>query len=319
MHNKKIYNLSRYVYKEIFEEANNSEVNFKSWITYGSYLIDNTLTSKTNFKIRLNNDYRINISLSNDINRFAQASVESVENILYNDKLVRSASWNTIKLYYASFFSIHSLMRLFGWSFVQLENLHINKIMEIAKITNMNGSINNLDNGFYLAKYDNKTSTIYFEKKKDSHKDAWDSFRELIEYLDNEIKNSPHVLNEEKIEIQDFISNIKDILTKEGNSCGNWLSSIRNKVNYQQSFGTWYPYGNIDYAKLLKDRNFDWRRDIDSFDLSISKPEIETLYIMTNLLVSLLYNLLKFNYELTDKKSKILTNGYFKLISLVDK
>lgn len=104
MHNKKIYNLSRYVYKEIFEEANNSEVNFKSWITYGSYLIDNTLTSKTNFKIRLNNDYRINISLSNDINRFAQASVESVENILYNDKLVRSASWNTIKLYYASFF-----------------------------------------------------------------------------------------------------------------------------------------------------------------------------------------------------------------------
>lgn len=57
-------------------------------------------------------------------------------------------------------------MRLFGWSFVQLENLHINKIMEIAKITNMNGSINNLDNGFYLAKYDNKTSTIYFEKKR---------------------------------------------------------------------------------------------------------------------------------------------------------
>lgn len=318
MQNKKIYNLSRYIYKEIFEEDRCSEINFKSWLTHGTYLIDGTITSKTSFILRLNNDYNINLSLSNDINRFAQAAVESVENILYNEKLVKSASWNTIKLYYASFFSIHSIMRLFGWSFVQLENLHLRKIMDIAKATNTNGTFNSLDSGFYLVKYDNTNKIITFIKKKDSHKDAWNSFQELIILLNNKIQASNKVLDSEKDDIQDFIFNIKDIITKEGNTSGNWLSYIRNKVNYQHSYQSWYPYGGEDYAKLLKNRNFDWRRDVDSFDLSLEKPEIETLYITTNLLVSLLHNLLNFNYSLTDKKSKVLKNGYFKLISLVN-
>lgn len=317
MSNKKIYNLSRYIYQELFEKQIKSEINFKSWITQGTYLLNSQLISKTNFDLRLNNDYKINVSLTNDINRFAQSAIESVENIIYNEKLTKSASWNTIKLYYASFFSVHSILRLFGWSFIQLEHSQIKKIMEIANATNMNNSNIKLEVGFYLAKYNNKSKTIEFIKKSDSHKDTWSSFKELLQYISNDITINTKILDKEKIDILDFIEKLNNILSKEGNTSGNWLSFIRNKVNYQHSFGTWFPYGSENYAKLLKDRNFDWKRDIDTFNLFSDKTEIETLYTTTNLLVSLLHSLLQFNFELKDRQSNILKDGYFKLVNIV--
>lgn len=317
MSNKKIYNLSRYIYQELFEKQIRSEINFKSWITQGTYLLNSQLISKTNFDLRLNNDSKINISISNDINRFALSAIESVENVVYNEKLSKSASWNTIKLYYASFFSVHSIMRLFGWSFIQLEHQHLRKITEIANATNMNNANIKLENGFYLAKYNNKLKTIEFIKKNDSHKDTWSSFKELLQFIKDDIQNNHKIINSDKIDIITFIDNLNHVLSKDGNTAGNWLSSIRNKVNYQHSFGTWFPYGKENYSKLLKDRNFDWKRDIDTFNLFSDKTEIELLYTTTNLLICLLHSLLKFNFELKEEKSHVLKNGYFKLVNLI--
>ena len=49
---------------------------------------------------------------------------------------------------------------------------------------------------------------------------------------------------------------------------GSWLSAIRNAVNYQQRFATWFPYADQrTYYGQLSERLTEWKQDPEGIDL----------------------------------------------------
>jgi hypothetical protein len=49
---------------------------------------------------------------------------------------------------------------------------------------------------------------------------------------------------------------------------GRWLSTIRNAVNYEHLYSTWYPYGRRDsYYDQLFGRAGEWMEDPETIDL----------------------------------------------------
>lgn len=316
-----IYQLT---HKAVFESTSRSESDLKAWLANRYYLLDNPLIASvlngkkaTEFVLRvINNDY-LDTALSNDCNRFGQASVESIVRLMPYPKLPKSSSWSIIKMYYASFFAIHSILRMFGRSCSQLENVHVKAVLDIAQTTSMDNSITTIENGFYFSQYDFFNNKITFTKLKDSHADTWQCFGNLVAELINDIPIKTTGLSFNKGKALDLLIKIKNFIYKSGANKGNWPSVIRNSINYTHSHGVWYPYVNQNFNAALINRNMEWLKDPQSFDGQTNLNEIEVFFNATNCIVSFWFHLISYGYEKGDKKSTVLKNGLFKLINIL--
>lgn len=316
-----IYQLT---HKDVFESTSHSESDLKAWLANRYYLLDSPLTSfanngnkATEFNLQVNNANYLLIALSNDCNRFGQASIESITNLIPNEKLPKSASWSIIKMYYASFFAIHSILRIFGRSCSQLDNEHVKAVLELAQVTNMANGITSIENGFYFSKYDPISQKISFSKLKESHADTWQCFGNLVTELINDIPNKTTGLSSNKSKALDLLIKIKNFIYKSGANKGNWPSTIRNSINYTHSYGVWFPYTNQNFKPELINRNTEWLKEPQTFDSQINLNEIEVFFNATNCIVSFLFHLISYGYEKGDKKSTVLKNGLFRLINLL--
>jgi len=68
--------------------------------------------------------------------------------------------------------------------------------------------------------------------------------------------------------ISTTIADLHSNLSAGGSLRGSWLSSIRNAVNYEHKFETWYPYGEqskfYDHLHAKKD---EWLKDPEKIEL----------------------------------------------------
>jgi hypothetical protein len=316
-----IYQLT---YKDVFETTSRSESDIKAWIANCNYLLDRPLLASTpngrkatEFHLRVNNINLLNIALSNDCNRFGQAAFESIVRLNPYNKLPKSSGWSIIKMYYASFFAIHSILRIFGRSCSQFDNEHVKAVFNIALATNQNNGILSIESGFYYSKFDSVNNLFSFSKLKDSHADTWQSFGNLIVDLINDIPSGTTGLSINKGKALDLLIKIKEYLYKSGANKGNWPSEIRNSINYRHSHGVWFPYSGLNFNPELINRNMEWIKDPQSFDGEVNKNEIEVFFNATNCIVSFLYHLVSYGYDKGEKKSIVLRNGLFRLINIL--
>lgn len=304
---------------DIFEVTLHTEGDFKAWVANGSYLLSKNLTPSVQnraneFELTFQQTDLLHASLANDCNRFSLASVESMWSVGKISKLPKSTGWASVQMYYSAFFAAHALLRIFGRSCSQFENEHVNKVYEIAELTQLAGTVSSIESGFYFSSIIN--NVISFKKLKDSHADTWASFSGLLIWLIDNIQHTTG-LGKHKVDAIDLLSNIKSSIHSANAAKGNWLSQIRNKVNYQHTHGVWYPYRGASHDVELIMRNAEWLKPVNSFDLISSKSDISSLYNISNAIVSLMYNLLKYGYERSGKKSVPLSNGMFRLINQI--
>lgn len=224
---------------QIYEVTSNSESDLKAWIANGQYLISNGLVTSaknkaTSFELTFQQHKALYTSLANDCNRFSQAAIESMWSISKVEKLPKSAGWATVQMYYSAFFAAHAILRIFGRACTQLEQSHVEKVFEIACATNTDNNITSIENGFYFSEISG--NEVRFKKLKDSHADTWSSFSNLLTWLIDNIANTTG-LGVHKSDAASLISNIKAIIHRSGAAKGNWLSQVRNKINYQHSHG----------------------------------------------------------------------------------
>ncbi|WP_346206181.1 hypothetical protein [Aeromonas salmonicida] len=311
-----IHQLSK---NEIFACTLKTEADLKAWLANGTYLMNRSLTASAQgraneFELRLQQTEVLYAALANDCNRFAQAAIESMWNVGKVDKLPKSTGWATVQMYYAAFFAAHAILRIFGRACTQLEDSHVNTVLNIAKATNMDGGANRIESGFYISIIGDEF--VGYNKLYDSHADTWWSFLNLLTWIVNEIPNTTG-LGKNKSEAIDLISNIKSAISKSGAGKGNWPSQIRNKVNYQHSHGVWYPYKNAlhDHSKVL--RNSEWLKGPKNFDLSTTNDDIQFMFNVSNTILSLMYQLMKYGYDRANKVSIPLTNGTFRLLNQI--
>lgn len=304
---------------EIFEISLSSESDLKAWIANGRYLVSDSLVPlarnrATEFKLRFHEVEILHVSLANDCNRFAQAAIESMWSVGKVDKLPKSTGWATVQLYYSAFFAAHALLRVYGRACSQLERGHVDKVLEIASMTQLDGGVASIENGFYFSSILN--NEIMFINIKDSHADTWASFSNLLLWLIGNISDTVG-LGAHKADALVLISNIKAALHISGTAKGNWPSQIRNKVNYQHTHGVWYPYKGALHDSDMVLRNNEWLKDPTSFDLNVNNNDISILYNLSNAILSLMYHLMKYGYERSGKVSLPLSHGTFRLINQI--
>lgn len=305
--------------KEIFEVSLRTETDLKAWIANGQYLMERPLTpnaqSRANeFELRFKRADLLYAALANDLNRFSQAAIESMWCIGKVDKLPRSTGWAAIQMYYSAFFAAHSILRIFGRACTQLENSHVEVVHQIARATQMDGGVSSIENGVYISIITN--DCVEYKKLKDSHADTWQSFASLLTWIIDKITDTSGI-GKHKSDAIDLISKLKSSMSQSGAAKGNWLSQIRNKVNYQHSHGVWYPYKGAlhDHNAVL--RNSEWLKEPSHFELKSNNGDIQSLFNVSNSILSLMYNLMRYGYDRAGRVSTPLTNGTFRLINQI--
>lgn len=216
-----------------------SESTFKAWITNTKYKIS-TPKKKDSFLLDVYDHNEIIRSYAFDINRMACSSFESMAGISCDSKFPKSIGWIIIRLYYSTYFSVHAILRIYGKSCTQFDHPQANAIDSVAKIYDQFQA--GTPQGYFLCEYDCKNKLLECNQLGTTHKDVWNTFFKLLEQLANEIPTSSY-LQTDRNEAVTYLFNLRELLSMKGkHSSGNWLSLVRNEINYSHSWGAWFPH-----------------------------------------------------------------------------
>lgn len=309
--------LSQLAYLEIFKGHSKTSIDVKGWVANQNYLVEAGMTP-TSFTLATHDYDGLRAALANDCNRMSMAAIESICGVQADTLFPKSSAWATIRSYYAAFFAAHALLRVFGYSYSQLEPEHTRKIFEMAKMLNVQGEHNKIESGFYSIQIDKSFTRLVFEKKKDSHKDMWRGFLELIDKLTSDI-GSTAAISIHKIQAHDLLMAARRGVTKDSSRfMGNWLSELRNQVNYQHLHGAWFPYeGGVTSRHIIDTATSCWRNSSGTFNTASKIKDMELFFESISLILSLLREMLSICIERTGDKDSVFQNGALRMMRTV--
>lgn len=254
-----------------------------------------------------------------DCNRMASAAFETMYSIEKNTKIPKSTAWIIIKSYYAAFFAGHAIIRILGTSCSQLSNHSANKISEIARLYGSDNGLS-ISSSYYSCTYNRHTKQLTFDNikfKGGVHESFWKVFHDRIRGLSEWILNSPVILSESQ-NVFRKLDELCQILRYKGHNGGNWLSAIRNKVNYRHELNTWFPHHKI------RDKNvediyrgcFQWLDDPMKINLMIQPTKPLILFVSAcNFIVALCRVLVVDMSQRCSKGKSYLIDGSLKLLN----
>jgi len=225
----------------------------------------------TAFTLNITDTDSVLRSIACDINRFGCASIESINEINYKKKLPHSHAWKCINAYYGAYYAAHSILRIIG---ISCTNFEANDLQNVELIADLYGLKNNVNitKGYYKCSIDINNNLIdcikiSTSRNLGSHEQMWLVFLNFIDHFIIELAKKAA-----SIEVQSVITKIqelKDNLTYMGYNGGNWLSRVRNDINYKHVDGIWFPYKDVnkyldDITKLIN----KW--DVDPMQIDIS-------------------------------------------------
>lgn len=189
--------------------------------------------------------------LKQEILRFSNAASESILNSQIPRKNNKSIAWQFIELYYAGFFSAQALLRISGKSNSRLDQRVINLLNK--KLSKQGFNLWTATKGSYEANYNDNYKTITLTKLEEAggaHALLWQQFNIFI----NTILDSPATVSLPSDDIACLVQISNALQDGHSNNQGNWLSDMRNRVNYRMEFNVWHPYGaNRSYYNSFKD------------------------------------------------------------------
>lgn len=293
------------------------QVTFKGWIASQTYKTSSAIQS-TDFCLDVFNHEELLLPYAYDINRMASSSFESISGVLPDSNLPKSVGWLMIRSYYSAYFSMHAILRLFGTSCSQFDFNESKAITEVAKLFSPQNGVT-VSNGYYKCEYSTSTKSIHCTKLNNTHQDVWKVFYDFLDNMATKVSRS-EFLNEDKTLVVKYLLMLRQGLSFRGTlNSGNWLSKVRNDVNYSHSMGAWYPYKNSSHEhegmfRLVK----KWKSppSEDMINDSISKCD-HLLFVSTCVsIVSLCHALL---VDLTSiNSSSFLKHAPIRLISQLE-
>jgi hypothetical protein len=212
-----------------------------------------------------------------EITRISIAAFETLSSVARLGMLTKSTAWMVIKTYYASFYAAHSIMRMFGISCTPTGRAQIKSIDTIA--TAYGYPIQHLPRGgLYELTFNSERKELKVSYIRSisagPHGSFWRIFCLYLEKLIPQILTSATLTVQDQqsaaTKIQELISN----LSFGGGPKANWLSMVRNVVNYDQGMSAWYPYQNRPkyYEQLFSHVN-EWKSDMSTIDLISHQDE----------------------------------------------
>lgn len=205
-----------------------------------------------------------------DSARMSTAALETVEGIAQSAALPKGAGWLLVRAYYSAFFATHALERMFGRSLTQFEAHTTHAVDTVSLLFGMQTS-GNLERGLYVCVAETQRKVLKLDKVVSDggpHEALWRDFTNLLRKATTDILSQPGGSSSAQ-RAAAKLTELQVALTDKGASGkGNWLSSMRNRVNYQHAFGTWFPYsGRVSYYDQLFTKIHTWRRDTDALSI----------------------------------------------------
>jgi hypothetical protein len=213
-----------------------------AWICNEDYQIYEALLNDE-FVLSVSNEKDMLSAFAHDCSRMGVASFESISSIVVNNRFPKSIAWGIIQLYYSAFFASHSILRMLGISCTQVDKNATRSVMKIADLFgNANGK--SISQGYYSCTYDPLRKKLYCKKLSSGggvHELFWSVFYKRMNALSGEILiRGSYPSNDQQVSVQ--LDDLCHILSHGHLGNGNWLSIVRNDVNYRHLWGTWFPY-----------------------------------------------------------------------------
>jgi hypothetical protein len=191
--------------------------------------------------------------LAFEIDRWACASIESFAANPSRRASKKSLAWDIVRCYYASYYAAHAIVRMCGDVIVHIDHENTRTLQRLAQIsfpTSIRPST-----GYYVVRYRSQQQELQFSRNTvqnlGSHHFLWRMFRERLQ----QILASPTATATGYQSAILSITNLVEVLSRDGNLVGQWLSNMRNDVNYKLSHGVWYPYegsiSNKHYESIM--------------------------------------------------------------------
>lgn len=180
--------------------------------------------------------------LFGDYMRFALASKESIHLSFEESFDRRATAWPLINRYYSAFFSAHALLRSQGAGMTWLDAGEVAHLERLGKLyvgpnfTMRRGGYSfsvNPGNG-----YNGEVRLVAMNYGSGSHDDFWRYFVDYIADFGAQLLRSGAPMAAQTVgRIAEF-----ERIIKAPSGRGIWLSFMRNEINYQHKYGTWYPF-----------------------------------------------------------------------------
>lgn len=245
--------LRPYYLKGLSNVCDTTNKTFKQWIESEPQILDRYEGASSKFFFYVSDREKLLKSLAFDISRMSIASFESICSISTEAELPRSTAWPLIRSYYAAFFSAHTIMRMFGYSVVQLEksqSLILSKALQFHK----NPPTDKINDGLHLICVSNDEPIFSLQKLANgSHEDTWSVIAEVLKTISEKflIDANPIAIQKKQSLYYQIDELINVIRTYPCNTRSNWLSRMRNEINYQHKHGVWYPH---EKSKNFRDK-----------------------------------------------------------------
>lgn len=275
---------------------------FKNWLSKDDFYID-SVDSNKKFILAIRNPQMWKTAMASDCIRIGINALQSLHSIRSSACFPKIGAWHLIQAYYAAFFAAHSTLRLFGRPFSYFEQGHSKQISDRA---NSESVCHNaaLCKGNYAGVYDSNNHSIEFTYKSDSHKDLWATYVHFLRKISLQVLEE-RGLQKDLTEASQELDNIAEMLCRNKRyPNGNWLSIVRNEVNYKSPPSVWFPFAkNKTASDTLFDSLREWRSNkYNSLNCMNKKTEYEQYFATCLLVVHLTSNLL-------DDYVSISTNG----------
>jgi hypothetical protein len=259
-----------------FSQDEDCRQSVKVWLTDGNYYINN---SPPNLSLYCQSPSDIKKCMSLDAFRFATHSAQTVFEMEKTSAYPKLTSWRVIQAYYAAYFSAHAILRFFGRSFSYLESGHVQFLK--ARCDSEAGYLPNLPSSYYTIDFSPIGQNVIFRKVSESHKGLWVSFGELLGSA-SQSALSIRASEVRREELSQIFSDLADALSMRGRyPAGNWLSVVRNNVNYRSMQGAWFPFSKSTPSfEALMGRVRDWRKCTNDLENpNLIKNELERFFI----------------------------------------
>ena len=332
----------RHLYVPKINKVKNLAPNgLRTWLTVSDHYIV-TDSGETYVEITYYDEMEVLETLAKDVSRLSCASLESISNVIQSQVLDKSVAWNLIQYYYAAFYSAHSMWRLLGFGLVQLD-AGIIGVFSKKCLANSIILSNKVSKGIYCMQIDlptNKLILYRVGRYDDSHKGLWKRFYEVLGLVVGEYVSTNTYGNDclrvkgagdtyplslhGKIENTDAfiaterIDQLKDVINR--NRDCNWLSSVRNEINYSHGLGSWYPYKYLsrDYKQIVSLKGA-FVNDFISDELKLDDEDKLVLYVKTcQLINSLNYDLLLDLKDRNPEAKSFLNKEVFKFVNIMN-
>lgn len=282
--------------------SNCSSIGLRAWLSESENYIPIKLPLSGCFEIDFYDISEALSALAHDIVRLTCASFETVDAISEIPNQRKFLAWQLVEYYYSAFYSAHSTLKICGFGLLQLNSQIIRQIKRRAETLGV--ELSQISQGVYCVNICPSESKMVFylvAKYDDSHRGLWRRYYDFLNVLlgfsvstgaldsncirprkisDAYSQSVYAQLSQQDAEIvASHIDGVKNILNK--NSDCNWLSWVRNSINYNHAFGIWYPYKTFkaEYEKLIPMRNLYRQNSLNESFASIENESELVQYV----------------------------------------